>query len=194
MAHKYATYRVSFNAASAIRWALAVSLALGLLWGAGAQPFRTATAQRAGNEELQLGKPVERELAGGQSHSYQITLAANQYLNVVVEQRGIDVVVTLFGPDGKLVFEFDNENRIQGEEKVTQIAAVAGSYRLNVQAKQPTAAVGRYEIRLVELRAATQQERVLQEVRGLSVEVKSLRLAGKYVQAMPLAQRALTPL
>src|SRR5262245_38954917 len=38
---------------------------------------------------LELGKPIERELAGGQSHAYQITLAAGQYLNVVVEQRGI---------------------------------------------------------------------------------------------------------
>jgi hypothetical protein len=43
----------------------------------------------------------ERELAGDQSHAYQIALAAGQYLHVVAEQRGIDVVVTLFGPDGK---------------------------------------------------------------------------------------------
>src|SRR5215475_9440611 len=58
---------------------------------------------------LELGKPIERELAGGQSHAYQITLAAGQYLDVVVEQRGIDVVATLSGPDGKQIAEFDNE-------------------------------------------------------------------------------------
>jgi len=53
------------------------------------------------NLELTVGKPVEKELAGNQAHSYKIVLAANQYLHVIVEQRGIDVVVALFAPDGK---------------------------------------------------------------------------------------------
>ena len=44
---------------------------------------------------LEPSKLIERELAGGQSHSYQITLAADQYLLAIVEQRGIDVVVQL---------------------------------------------------------------------------------------------------
>lgn len=51
------------------------------------------------NVELTLGKPIERQLAGNEAHSYKIVLAANQYLHVVVEQRGIDVVVALFAPD-----------------------------------------------------------------------------------------------
>jgi hypothetical protein len=53
--------------------------------------------------ELALGKPIERNLAGNEAHSYKIVLAANQYLHVVVEQRGIDVVVALFAPDGKKI-------------------------------------------------------------------------------------------
>src|SRR4029453_1959755 len=32
---------------------------------------------------LEPGRPIERELAGGQSHSYQLTLAADKYLLVV---------------------------------------------------------------------------------------------------------------
>jgi hypothetical protein len=35
--------------------------------------------------QLEPGKPIERELAGGQSHSYQLTLDAGQYLHLVVE-------------------------------------------------------------------------------------------------------------
>jgi hypothetical protein len=54
---------------------------------------------------LELHKPVEHELAGGQSHSYRIVLAAEQYLRVVAEQRGIDVVLTLFDPNGKQVWK-----------------------------------------------------------------------------------------
>jgi hypothetical protein len=50
-------------------------------------------------QKLEQGNPIERELSGGQSHSYQMTLAAGQYVKLVVDQRGIDVVVKLFGPD-----------------------------------------------------------------------------------------------
>ena len=44
--------------------------------------------------------PFERKLAGGQSHDYQIALGAGQYASIVVEQRGIDVVVQLQGTGG----------------------------------------------------------------------------------------------
>src|SRR5437763_17023810 len=42
---------------------------------------------------LKLGVPVERELAGGQSHYFQVSLAAGQYAKVKIEQRGIDVTL-----------------------------------------------------------------------------------------------------
>ena len=35
-------------------------------------------------------QPVERELAGGQAHSYTVTLAAGEFVRVIVEQRGVD--------------------------------------------------------------------------------------------------------
>ena len=50
---------------------------------------------------LELGKAVERELAGGAQHSYQLQLSAGQFLHVIVDQRGIDAAVKLFAPDGK---------------------------------------------------------------------------------------------
>src|SRR5262245_29560797 len=48
---------------------------------------------------LETGKPVERELSGGQSHSYKITMNSGQFLHIAVRQLGIDVVVVLFAPD-----------------------------------------------------------------------------------------------
>src|SRR5690242_1868579 len=59
---------------------------------------------------LEPGKPIERELDGGQSHSYRILLTAGQYVHIVVDQRGIDVVVTLVGPDGTEIAEVDTPN------------------------------------------------------------------------------------
>src|SRR5262249_42750833 len=59
---------------------------------------------------LEPGKPVERELSGGQSHSYKITMISGQYLRVVVGQRGIDVAVALITPDDKKIIEADSEH------------------------------------------------------------------------------------
>jgi hypothetical protein len=39
------------------------------------------------------GETVERELTGGQAHVYEFMLAADNYMRLVVEQRGIDVAV-----------------------------------------------------------------------------------------------------
>jgi hypothetical protein len=80
---------------------------------------------------LEVGKPVEREMKGGETHAYEIALEAGQYLNVVVDQRGIDVKVTVAGPDGKQLLEFNS--RKQGQETVAVVAESSGGYRLNVQ-------------------------------------------------------------
>lgn len=96
---------------------------------------------------LALGSPAERELSGAEPHAYQVALASGQYARIVVQQLGIDVVVQLLGTDGKSIAEFDNEVRIQGEEKIEVVAETAGSYRLLVKAKYPKLPGGRYEIR-----------------------------------------------
>jgi hypothetical protein len=83
-------------------------------------------------------------------HLIQLTLADEQYVNLVVEQRGIDVVVKLFGPDGKSITEFDAESRVPGPESASLVAEAAGSYRLVVQSKMNRAAPGRDEIRILD--------------------------------------------
>ncbi|HEX8736010.1 MAG TPA: CHAT domain-containing tetratricopeptide repeat protein [Pyrinomonadaceae bacterium] len=108
---------------------------------------------------LTLGKPIERSLAGNEAHSYKILLAANQYLHVVVEQRGIDVVVTLFAPDGKKIAEVDSPNGTQGKEPLSIVAETAGNYRLEIRSPEPKAAPGSYEAKIAELRVATAQDK-----------------------------------
>ncbi len=162
-----------------------------LVWAQTVAGTSPAAQGEAEARTLKLGEPVERELAGGQQHAYQITSSAGQYLNVVVEQRGIDVAVVLLGPDGKQLFEFDNERRNQGPETVWHVAEVSGSFRLSVRATQKEAPAGRYEIRLVELRAATEQDRTLQEARKLYAEGDRLWRANKYDEARPLIERSL---
>jgi hypothetical protein len=80
--------------------------------------------------QLEPRNPIERELVGEQSHSYQITFATGQYARLVVGQGGIDVAAKLFGPNIERISDFDSEIRTQGQETVEWVAEETGSYRL----------------------------------------------------------------
>jgi CHAT domain-containing protein/Tfp pilus assembly protein PilF len=160
----------------------------------GAKPDAEAvsrTQQERQSQQLEPGKQIERALAGGESHSYQMALAAGQYAKLIIHQRGIDVVARLFGPDGKQIVEFDSDIRTQGEECVELVAEEAGSYRLEVQSNYKRAADGVYDIQVMEMRSATENERALHEARKLQTEFHRLYRAGNYGEALSLAERVL---
>ena len=147
-------------------------------------------AQNTAGSTLAPGQAVEREISGGQTQSYQITAAVGQFVGVAVRQSGIDVTEKVFAPDGKLVAEFNLEIRPQGEERADFVAETAGVYRLDVE-PQLRGAAGRYEIRVTEVRAATEAERALHETHKLLTQAQSLTDADKYNEALPLLTRAL---
>lgn len=123
-------------------------------------PASNATsAQTADITQLEMGKPIVRELAGGQSHAYGLTLAAGQYLHVVVDQRGIDIEVVLLAPDGKELTTVDSPNGTQGREPVYWITEAPGVYRLEVRALEKGAAPGKYEVKIEVLRAEANEDR-----------------------------------
>jgi hypothetical protein len=140
---------------------------------------------------LEAGKPIKGELAGGRRHAYRISLGADQFLKVIVEQQGIDVVAQVSGPDGKQILEFDSESRPQGREEVSLVAEAAGSFLLIVRPKLDGAPAGSYEIRVEELRAATDNDRDLHDARKQFEEALKMQRAGKYNEALSLAGRAL---
>ena len=110
-------------------------------------------------DSLEPGKPIERELSGGQSHSYKITMTSGQYLQLVVDQRGIDVAVALFTPDGKKISEVDSEHIVEGSETVSTIAGAPGAYLIETRSAEKTAKAGHYRIKVEELRAATAKDK-----------------------------------
>lgn len=117
-----------------------------------------ATANESDVRTLEQGTPVERELTGGGVHSYLIKATTEQFFSVTVDQRGIDVVMTLFAPDGKQVTEVDSPNGKQGPEVVSVVANTSGDYRLEVRSSDKVAA-GQYEVKIEALRDATPQDK-----------------------------------
>src|SRR5947209_14790685 len=155
----------------------------------GLRPSRPkVAAQSPAVTALVPDRPVEREISGGQTQTYQITLASGQFASLVVRQNGIDVVAKLFAPDDKLIGEVDNESRAHGQELLELVAPASGAYRIEITPRYKSLPPGRYEIQVVELRAATERDRLSQRRREQIAKVTELYFAGKYDEALPLAE------
>ena len=116
-------------------------------------------SQYPGTPTLQLNTPIERTIGTGQTHTYQIIADENTYVQLVVEQRGIDVVVRVYPPNGKKPAEYDSPNGTEGPENLSFVTSVKSSYRIEVTPlSRDIVPAGEYEIRLIEERPATEQE------------------------------------
>jgi tetratricopeptide (TPR) repeat protein len=109
--------------------------------------------------ELKLGQPVERELKGGETHSYRVDLQAGRFLQVVVNQKGIDVIVALTAPDMTPIVEMRTPTGDRRPERVSLIAQTSGSYRVDVRSDDKQAQPGPYNVSVVDVRQATPQDR-----------------------------------
>src|SRR5262249_12301419 len=127
--------------------------------------------------KLPLGRAIEREIAGGGQHGYQLRLRAGQFMSLVVEQKGIDVAVALVAPDGKQLAE-TNLTGALGRESLSYKPDAGGDYRIVIRAvAADTLVKGAYEARLVVKATATAQdnqrigaERLLAEAAQLSAQ------------------------
>ena len=189
---KHMSYRsnnVSHGIFSAVWLSLFVSVGFSQVTTSNTQTLPTFSAQ-------------ERELKGGETHSYRVPLTSGQFLYAVVEQKEINVYLTLFAPDGQEIGNVDSPNDRWGTEPVLLIADKSGDYRVEVRS-QDNVAPGRYEIRIVQLREATADDRrlvhaqrVYEEAEKIGSQENAARRASieKYHQAAELFAASGEPL
>ncbi len=108
---------------------------------------------------------VQRHLARGEEHRYQIPMTAGEFARVIVEQKGIDVVVQVRDADDNAVDEVQEEIRRYGEEDVDLVAGKDGAYTLTIKPADGVVDPGAYTIRLDTRRPATGDDRTMQESR-----------------------------
>ncbi|HMW01572.1 MAG TPA: tetratricopeptide repeat protein, partial [Acidobacteriota bacterium] len=142
------------------------------------------------SENLEPGKAVERELKGGEKHTYLTTLKANDYVKLVVEQKGADVVIRLIGPDGKTIQEVNSLYIKQGQKQLSSITSQPGRYVVEIESLVKTSPPGKYELKLAVAKTATESDRAELDIETLLGEVAKLTQAGKFDQALPIAEQA----
>ena len=159
------------------------------------QAAQSSPAQPPVCETLPFGKTIDREPSVREKHCYSFTLEAGQFVQVLVEQRGIDVSVRIFGQDVKPLTSIDRLNSIHGPENASLIARSSGVYRLQIESLSVSVR-GLYRVTLTEPRAATPSdekrvnaERLISEAEDLRARntAETARLAaGKYEKARDL--------
>src|SRR5262245_47647536 len=73
----------------------------------GTQAAQSSPAQTGSCETIPFAKAIDQELSGGEKRCFSFTLGAGQFVLAAVEQRGIDVFVTIFGPGGEQLTSAD---------------------------------------------------------------------------------------
>ena len=106
----------------------------------GVKQVRGQEPKPADARELKVGSALERELSAGKTDTYVIRLEPGQYINVVVEQLGVNVGIEMTEPSGKAIANHDWWWK-EGTESIWVLAESTGDYVVKVSASSlPVAA------------------------------------------------------
>ena len=88
-------------------------------------------AQKSTHTELKYGEEIEASLEKKEPHMYSLDLDEEYYVFGKVHQKELDVVVTVYSPEGKIVGTFDGPAR--GNETFQFNTKRAGIYKIEVK-------------------------------------------------------------
>ena len=128
------------------------------------QPFTAAQVSEAQQAEaarpLRLGETIGRELSGGQSHTYTIQVAAGTYMRMLIAPQEIAITSSLFAGSSAAEVGVAHYPSGRGLRFLSVIAETSDNYRLEIRPSVDDAKAGRYEVKIEELRPATEQDKI----------------------------------
>lgn len=128
--------------------------------------------------ELPPGQTIEGQMTGAETHRYRISLKQDEFFQVRVEQKGVDVALKLADAHDQTLATMDSPNGTEGFEVLSFVATRADSFLLEVSGFDAKAIKGNYTIRREASRMATAIDRKRVAVERLFVEGITARDAG----------------
>lgn len=142
-------------------------------------------------QTLKLGEPVNRQIKGGESQSFGISLAAGQFLHLRVEQHGSILLATLFDPQREEVVQMDSPAGGHGPIYLSAIASQPGNYQLEILSRDKWANPANYGLTLEALRTAEAVDLSRVEAEKLFAEGRKSFRAENAAAALDYYSRAL---
>src|SRR5690606_2308169 len=132
-----------------------------------------ANAQQPGTT-LQSGKTHTSKIKPGENHVYNVSMKQNFFAVIVVQQKGVDLVVKTADAAGKELDTFDSPNGKHGPEMVSVTSTKAGNYTVTVSPLDTNEPEGDYTIELLRLEAkATTPEKQIDQMMSTVVAAGS---------------------
>ncbi len=142
--------------------------------------------------ELPPAQTLERQMMGAETHRYKISLKKDEFFQVRVEQKGVDVAVKIVDASGRTLATMDSPNGTEGAEVLSFVAETADSYLLEVSGLDAKAEQGNYTIQREASRTATADDRKRVAVEWLFVEGMTARdVKGQSETALAKLEEAL---
>ncbi len=116
------------------------------------------SAQTPTSQNLALNQSIEREIQGGESQFYTVSIGANQTAHIEIEQKGIDVSLAAFKPNGEVFIQSESPSGVLGNDLILVTATEAGEYKIAVEPANPKSLLGKYVIKLAEIRPTVAQD------------------------------------
>lgn len=144
--------------------------------------FATAVTGQTGQTGLEAQpfgpeKPIEREISGGESHTYRVALTAGQSVRFRLDQKSLDCVLVLSSPDGNQIAEMDFTGTGELESLAIE-AATAGDHRLTVRGYPAATWRGAYRLDVTIQSPALDSDRKYVAAQSLMLESVELRKGG----------------
>ena len=108
---------------------------------------------------LTRGVVVEKPMTTGESHGLKVRLNAGEYVRVVIEQTGINIIVLVLDPGGAKIVEIDSPAGAYGPEFISIVAEQPGDYLLQLGTAPGRSNTGRYSAKIETLRNATPEDK-----------------------------------
>ncbi len=128
------------------------------------------TSQPASTVELSPARAIERAITSFETHHYTIKFGKDDFTQVSVEQKGINLKLTLWDEQRNVVATMDGLNEATGPEILSFTAIRKQTYLLEISAVSPVAGNGAYTIHRTSSRKATQTDKRRVDVERVFVE------------------------
>ncbi|MGH9324681.1 MAG: hypothetical protein ACRD21_01360, partial [Vicinamibacteria bacterium] len=125
--------------------------------------------------ELRPGWAVERPLAEGETHDYEVLLTEDEYFDVALEHDGgVNVSLSLEAPGGETLVRVGVNHPLRSE-RLAVVAEEEGVHRLVVSGREGGEPKGSYRLRVAERRDATASDRIRARALRTVAETEPLR-------------------
>lgn len=139
---------------------------------------------------LELDRPLQRQLNATQSQTLTVNLPAGSYAQVVFEWRGMDLDVTVRGPNGSPVYPISIPVRGSGSLPISLISEEQAIYSLEVRAVDQLNYQGNYSATLQVLRPPSALDKNTFEATKATLEALNQKtkpeIIGRLLQAIEL--------